>query len=445
MSYSDNKGKGRLTSGKLPLEGVRVAEITVVWAGPYSTMFLADWGAEVIRVESTQHWQQTTRGITARPSPALIKESRNLDRMYVDKDPGERPWNRSSFFNGLARNKLGMTVDLTRPEGREVFKRLIQKSDIFIESNAPKVMRELNLTYDVVREWKSDLIMVSLSGLGQTGPYRDYRAYGPGLGGFMGNSYLLGYPDVDLAEIRSNPLTDAEAGVIAAFAILAALRYRNHTGKGQFIDISQLETTLPFLGQAIMDYTMNGRVQERMGNRHPSAVQGCYRCLGEDAWINITICNDGQWLGFCRALANPSWTKEDRFSDTIRRYQNHNDLDRYIEEWTSKRDPYEVMHLLQKEGIPAGPVLSERDAYSDPHINERGFFEELTQEDSGTHRYPGLAWKMSKTPNHLRLPPVMLGEHNEYVYKKLLGYSDEEYAELERLGHIGTEPLPGIT
>jgi len=429
----------------LPLQGIRIVDLSIVWSGPFCTMFLADWGAEVIRVESCQHFQDTTRGLQARPPEFTAREETNLNFAYANRESGKRPWNRVSLFNYHARNKLSMTVDLKQPQGREILKKLTEVSDVFIENNSPRVIERLNLTYDVVKEWKPDIIMLSLSALGQSGPYKYYRTIGPVLSGFMGLQYLEGYSDIDLADQGfMSVFSDASGGATAAFAILAALRYRNRTGKGQFIDASQLEATLPYLGQEVLDYGMNGRVQERMGNRHPSAIQGCYHCQGDDAWLNITISTDQEWQGFCRALGNPPWTEEERFSDVVSRYRNHDDLDRLIEEWTVQHGSYEAMQILQMEGVPAGAVINEKDAYDDHHIRERGFFQELTQEDCGAHSYPGLAWRMSKTPNRLRLPPVRLGEHNEYVYKQVLGVSDDEYAELERGGHIGTEFVPDI-
>jgi crotonobetainyl-CoA:carnitine CoA-transferase CaiB-like acyl-CoA transferase len=418
-------------------------------------MYLADWGAEVIRVESRQHWQPSTRGRLARPSWETVKAQRVGNNMWLKREPVVNAWNRSTLFNLTARNKLSMTVDLTRPEGRDIFKRLIEKSDIFIESNAPSAMESLNLTYPVIKGWKPDIIMLSLPGFGQYGPYKHYRAFGAQLEAWVGHTYLRGYRDMDLSMNATIFHIDDVGGMSAAFAMLMALHYRNRTGKGQFIDLAQAEAFIPHIGQAIMDYTMNKRVQERMGNRSiHSVVQGCYLCRGaeagpdtppgDDNWVNITITSDAEWEGFCRVLGYPAWTKEECFSDQFARLQHHDELDKHIEAWTRQHDKFAIMHLLQKEGVPAGPVMVERDAYSDPHLKEIGFFQELTQADCGTHLYPGLAWRLSKTPNRLRLPPVRLGEHNEYVYKKVIGVSDEEYAGLEAEGHIGMDFVPEI-
>jgi len=432
---------------KLPLEGIRVADITVIYAGPYATMQLADWGAEVIRVESIRHFQAITRGGIARPPQEVVSNPVRTGGIatYCNRDVSFRPWNRWTLFNAHARNKLSCTMDLTTPRGKDLFTRLIRESDVFIESNATNVLESLELSYEKLSAVNPKLIMLSMPGFGTYGPYKYYRGYGAHQENFIGHTFLRGYPDSDPSETSTIFHADEAAGMSAALAVLFALHYRNRTGKGQFIDMAQAEATMPHLGEAIMDYTMNNRVQTSVGNRLPGAVPcGCYPCRGEDRWINITVYTDRQWEGLGQAMGNPPWTKEDKFSDSLSRHKHHDELDELIAEWTIQQDHYALMHLLQSKGIPAGPVIFEDDAYTDPHLKERGFFEELTQAECGTHLYPGLGYRMSKTPNKLRLPPVRLGEHNEYVYKKILNISDEEYVELEKEGHIGMDYDPDI-
>ncbi|MEE8353552.1 MAG: CoA transferase, partial [Dehalococcoidales bacterium] len=229
-----------------------------------------------------------------------------------------------------------------------------------------------------------------------------------------------------------------------ALAVLAALHYRKRTGKGQFIDMAQAETAIPHLGEAVMDYTMNRRVSPRLGNHIPGAAPcGCYPCRGDDRWINITVTSDEEWLGLCRTMGNPEWTREERFDDGLSREHNQDTLDERLGQWTVNHDHYELMFLLQKEGVPAGPVIFEDDAYTDPHLAERGFFEEVSHAECGTHMYPGFGFRLSRTPNRIRRGPVRLGEDNEYVYKEILEVSDEEYHRLEQSGHIGMDyPAP---
>jgi len=430
--------------GALPLEGIRVVDITVVYGGPFASMMLSDLGAEVIRVESLQHWQAMTRGVFARPPKAFVKTQFPFAGGYPDREPGERPWNRFPWFNLHAHNKLSMTVDLTKTSGMEVFKRLVSVSDVVIENNSPGTMEKIGVDYEMLKAQKSDIVMVRMPAWGSNGLYRDFRAFGNDVEAVSGHTLMRGYADDDPSSQSIFIPSDSASGSQTAFAIMSALHYRKRTGKGQHIEVPLAENFFPWLGQAIMDYTMNGRIQGTLGNRDPFAIQGCYRCRGEDRWVNITLFNDTEWKGFCRVLGDPVWSRQDKFSDAVGRYRHHDELDRLIEAWTIEHDPFEVMHLLQAEGVPAAPVEDPRDAYNDPHLKERGFFEEVTHEDVGTYLHPGMLWKMSKTSLGVRTPPCRLGEHNEYVYKKVIGVSDEEYAELEKEGHIGMDYIPEI-
>ena len=431
----------------LPLEGIRVVDITVIYAGPFATMNLADWGAEVIRVESLKHFQVLTRGGIAHPPQDIVSNPTRTGGLatYCGRDVSFRPWNRWTLFNAHARNKLGCSMDLTQPGGKELFKRLIAVSDVFLESNAPHVVENFGLTYDVLKEVNPKLIMLSMPGFGNSGPYKYYRALGVHQEGFIGHTYLRGYPDSDPSTTSTLYHADEASGASAALAVLMALHYRNRTGKGQYIDMSQAEATMPHLGEAIMDYSMNRRVQTSTGNHLPGAAPcGCYRCQGEDRWINITVTSDEEWQGLCRVMGNPEWTRDQRFADSLNRDHHQDDMDTLIEEWTSQNNHYDLMFRLQKEGVPAGPVIFEDDAYTDPHLKERNFFQKVTHEECGTHMYPTFGFRMSRTPNSIRRPPVRLGEHNEYVYKEVLKVSDEEYRQLEEEGHIGMDYAPEI-
>jgi len=440
---------------RLPLEGIRIVDITVIWAGPYATMLLADWGAEVIRVESCQHFPLYTRGIMTDPPAEWIMKRVGYGGHKKEGHDPKTAHNTFHIFNAHARNKLSMTANLQTPEGVDIFKRLIRVSDVFVESNSPRVKERLGITWEDLKIINPQLIMLSLSGFGDTGPYKYHRALGAHQEGFGGHTYARGYPDEDPSTTTTVFHTDEAGGIAGALAVMMALHQRRKTGQGQYMDMAQVEAMIPQLAQGVMDYTMNGRITERMGNRdYHGAIQGCYRCkdvkgkwvpgAGDeprqeivDTWANITV-TDKDWPGFCRALGNPAWTREPKFADHPSRLKNHDELDRHIETWTREHHHYEVMHILQGHGVPAGPVIDEKDAYADPHLGQRGFFEEMTQADCGTHLYPGLPFKMSKTPNNLRLPPVRLGEHNEYVYKKVIGLSDEQYQAMEKQGHIGT-------
>jgi len=431
--------------GRPPLEGVRIVAIPVVFAGPFATMLLADLGAEVILIESIHRFPTITRGYMPRPPQELVPTTGATFggtggiQTYVDHWAGERPWDRFVMFHALGRNKLSCCIDLTKPEGVDVFKRLIKTSDVFLESNAPATMEKLGLTYDVLKEAKEDIIYLSMPGLGCSGPHKYSSLFGAQLQALAGHTWLTRYPDEDYTTTQSLLFhSDASAGATAAFAILCALHYRNRTGKGQFIDLAQIETVIPHLGEAFMDYTMNSRVQEPIGNRHPTmAPHGVYRCRGEDRWAVIAVSSDDEWAGLCRALGNPDWMCDEKFATADSRLHNHDELDKYLEEWTCRHDHYEVMYILQKEGVAAGPVLDQRDAYHDAQLQCRGFFEVVSHREAGTHLYPGMLFKMDKTPLSIRKPPPCLGEHNDYVFKDVIGMSDDEIAALEKEQIIG--------
>ena len=424
---------------KLPLEGVRVLDITVVWAGPYCTSFLADLGAEVIRIESLNTFVPLGRGPMAHPTEEDLKGMSPWAGATPGRVPGARPWNRYPIFNAHARNKLGMTLDFFRPGGMDIFKRLVKISDVFVENNPTSTMENLGISYPLLQEQNPGIIMLRMPAYGNTGAYRNHRAYGLHIEGVIGHTLQRGYADMDPSANSTVLMSDAAGGTQGAFAVLAALHHRKRTGRGQLIELSQAENALPFMGQSFMDFSMNGRNASTLGNRHPYAVQGCYPCKGDDRWVTITLFDDKDWAAFVQALGIPDWCREEKFADAISRYRNHDELDRNIAQWTEQLETNDVMRLLQSVGVAAGPVMDQRDAYEDPHLNEREVFEEVYQEDTGTHRYPGAPYKMSETPIKIRRGPVRLGEDNEYIYKTLLDCTGEEYAELEAQGHIGMD------
>lgn len=428
----------------LPLEGIRVLDMTVVWAGPYCTSFLADLGAEVIRVESLETFAPLTRGVRAHPTVDQLNNLALFMGGYPDRQPGDRPWNRCPVFNAHARNKLSMTVDLSLPGGMEIVKNLVKTSDIFVENNVVDRMDRLGIDYNMLKELKEDIIMLRMPAFGTTGPYRDFRALGVHIEGVIGHTLLRGYADMDPSANTPVYMADAAGGSHGAFAVLAALHHRRRTGKGQYIELGQAEDAVPMMGQFFMDYSMNGRNAATLGNRHPTAVQGCYPCRGNDRWVCITIHSDEEWRSFVQAMGDPGWAHDIRFSDGPGRLEFHDEIDAHISRWTEQRDNYQVMHILQEAGVAAGPVMDQRDAYNDPHLTQRGMFQEAYQEDTGAHQYPRAPYSMSSTPLEIRRGPVRLGEDNEYVYKTVLGYSDAEFAKLEAEGHISMDYPDGL-
>jgi crotonobetainyl-CoA:carnitine CoA-transferase CaiB-like acyl-CoA transferase len=420
---------------ELSLKNIRIVSLGVAWAVPRAVTMLADLGAEVIKVESIQAMDVGRgRATTAMPAGA-----------YPDGIPGERPYNRRGLVHHTNRNNLGITLDLSRPRGREVFRELVKITDVVAVGYPPRTSEKLGVTYAALKEVKPDIIMLSMPAFGSTGPESNYTAWGASQEQMAGLTELTGYIGDNEMPMKSGiDYGDPTAGETAAGFILAALRYRRKSGNGQLIDISQCEATSMLIGEAIMDYSMNKRLWKRMGNRDPvAAPQGCYRCSGEDKWVAISVCNDDQWAGFCEAIGEPFWCKEDKFSDVLGRRRNHDELDRLISEWTGARTHYEVMELMQEAGVPAGAVLNAQERRENSHLNERGFFLKGTHPEVGTHYYQGPPMKLSKTPITIRRLGPSLGEHNEYVLRDLLGMSKEEIALLEKEQIIGTKPLSG--
>jgi len=417
----------------LPLAGVRVVDLTMWFAGPMASRLLADMGAEVIKIESLNHID---------PWRGPVKVDATLKHRFAYIIESERPYNCSAGFNLQNRNKYGLTLDLGTPEGKDIFKRLVKISDIVLENYSPRVMRKLGLDYSVLKEINPQIIMMSLPALGTSGPERDYIAFGQTIDCMSGMAYLTGYIGEEPMLQSGLSYGDPLAGMNAAFACLCALRYRRRNQRGMHIELSQVEGVIAFNADAVMDYTMNGRIRGRMGNRdYFMAPHGCYRCRGEDRWVAIAIPSDSAWQSFCQIVKEP-WIEDERFSHCLGRYQHQDELDRLIEAWTLQYDHYKVMNVLQQVGIPAGPVLDAKELVEEPHLNQRGFFVTVTHREAGTHPYIGMYARFSKTPGSIRMPAPCLGEHNHYVLGQLLGMSQDEIAQLEEKGIIGRDPSP---
>ena len=426
---------------KLPLEGIRILDITVIWVGPYATQLLADWGAEVIRIETLHN--SIARG-AARPAPAQVANGGG-GFGFPDNEAGDRPWNRASMLNAHSRNKKSMTVDMTTPEGKQVFRDLAAKSDIVMENNVPETMEKLGVTWEQLSPINPQLIMLNMPAFGLSGPWKNYRTYGSHMEAIAGHLLLRAYPDMDPGQISDVFPADA-GGAGAAYAAMVALFHRKKTGKGQLIEFATSENFIPYIGDFVLDYTMNGRYQEHLGNTDRAMVpHNVYRCEGEDRWVAIACRSDAEWESLVGVMGNPAWAQEERFNDMLARHDNRDALDELINEWTKDKDNGWVMNALQAVGVPAGMVADEADSYADPHLKDRGFFEELTHPEAGTHLYPGIQWKMDNQPNSIRRYAARLGEDNEYVYKELLGFSDEKYKEYEATGHIGMDYNDDVT
>ncbi|MBI4234576.1 MAG: CoA transferase [Chloroflexi bacterium] len=425
-------GDGKRMGGCLALEGIRILTVEDFLALPWGTMLLADMGAEVIRIESH------TRPASRRWPP------------FPENQPGKEWWNRSGTFGVWYRNKRSLTLDLAKPPAVELFKALVRVCDVVTENNRPGVMARLGLDYKSLRQVKPDLVMVSSSGFGGSGPWRNYGAFARTIDALSGLSYLTGYEGGP--PLRGNPsYMDITTGWSVATTVLMALHHRRRTGKGAYIDLSMYETGSTCIGEELLNVQMNGRCLERIGNGHQwRAPQGCYPCRGDgtprDRWVVISVGSDEEWRALRQAMAEPEWAAEPRYADSFSRYQHRHELDQHLGEWTREFTPQKLTSLLLRHGVPAGQVMDARDLVTDPHLRARGFFEYYAREgaeDIGVRPYVGRPFKHSKTAGSVRSVP-RLGEDNGAILGGMLGLGEGELRQLEEQGIIGTVPTgPG--
>lgn len=399
----------------LPLEGVRVVDLTWVWAGPFAAMHLAHLGADVIKLESM------TRLDAGRRLPVVPR--------------GEK-WgpNRSGYFNQWNQGKRSCALNFGKPEGVRIAKELIARSDVVIENFSTGVLDRLGLGYEVLRELRPDIILASISGYGHTGPLKNYMAYGPAVAPLTGLSSLTGYAG-DVPREVGISYGDPNAGINAAVAIAAALLARERTGEGQHIDLSLWEPMAALVAEGWMEYAMNGSEPERMGNRHPQmAPHGCFRCAGDECWVTLACESEEEWRALCAAIGQPALASDPRFADPAARKRNEDELERTIEAWTSQRDRWDVTRELQAAGVAAFPSLSSRDLVEDPHLAQRGFFERLAHPEVGVRTHAGIPWRLAEAPNGVRAAAPLLGADTEAVLGDLLGYSPAQVAKLREDG-----------
>jgi len=407
---------------ELPLSGVRVLDLSQVYAGPTCARILCDLGAKVIKVEGLNR----------------VDITRNF--VVFDNNTEGDYWNRAHYFLFRNAGKKSLTLDFQEPRAVELLKRLVPHADVVVESFTPRVLAQHGLDYPSLRPLRPDLIMVSLSGYGQTGPWRDYSAYGMGLEPASGISSFTGYRGGDPLRTGMS-FTDPYSGIVGAGAVLAALQYRRRTGKGQYIDLSEQEAAIPVGGYALMDHALNARGPERIGNRSPwFAPQGCYPCRGDDSWLALTIHDDAEWAAFCAAAGHREWAEDERFADVPGRHRHHDALDELIAGWTRQQDQTEAMHLLQGVGVTAAAVLNPKQVLLDPHLRARGYFDAVEQAGAARPVPKQLGARFSAFGYGARGPAPKLGEHNREVLQGLLGLSDDELADLQEAKAIGDRP-----
>lgn len=386
------------------LDGVKVAEFAWITAGPQSTRSMAAHGAQVVRVESAA--LRTRRGFTDAATPG-------------EGDPvGSYP------------NKMNLSVDLKHPRGMEVAKRLIAWADIMTESFSPGTIARMGLGYEEVKKIKPDIIMMSVSIQGQTGPYGKHPGYGVLASAITGLTQMTGWPD--RAPASPGAYSDSTTPRFGAASLLAALEYKRRTGRGQYIDLAQLEASLHLFATPLLRYVVNKEETLRSGNGSPyAAPHGVYRCQGEERWCTITVFTDEQWKAICRVVADPNLTQDARFATLLGRKKHEAELDAMVERWTQQHTPEEVMTLLQQAWVPAGIVSSVADVYNDPQLQFRHHFQTLEDPVLGSSPLNrGESFILSETPGKLVRPSPTLGCDNELVCRELLGYSEAEYQAL---------------
>jgi benzylsuccinate CoA-transferase BbsF subunit len=394
-----------------PLSGIRVTDFTWAWAGPQGTLLLAMLGAEVIKIESHARLDHARVHSLAAGSIAG----------GLDDSP---------LFNDLNLGKLSITLDLRKEEARDIVRRLVAKSDVVTQNMRPGVLDRLGLGYEDLRTVKPDIIMMSSSAVGATGPEGSYAGYAPTFACMSGAVEITGYPDESPSPLSG--AVDLRVGTTAAFAVLAALHHRQRSGEGQHIDLSSTEVMSAMIGEAFLEYSLCDRVPQRSGNRDSAmAPHNCYRCKGEEQWLTIAVASEAEWSALRSVIADPE-LEEDAFAGPLERWENQERLDAIVERWTRQREPREAMEILQRAGVAAMVVHTGSSIAKDPHVQERGVFDTVV--------HPRIGEKAVVRPPFglegvgVRRSAPLIGEHTEYILKEILGMSRDEIDRLEEAG-----------
>jgi crotonobetainyl-CoA:carnitine CoA-transferase CaiB-like acyl-CoA transferase len=441
------------TPARGPLDGIRGIVLTQAWAGTFATELLGLMGAEIIQVEARQRLDSWRGGYYGQVPKAL-----------QDNGTAVHPWNTNPLFNSVNLNKQNITLNLAHPEGVALYKQLVPFSDFIAENFSPRVMGNLGLDYRSLTRIRPDIILLSMSAYGASGPYANV----PGIGGTIepmaGMSSLLGYedgPPINSGQMYPDPV----AGYYGAAAVLLALHHRHRTGEGQHIDLSMQDANMTFIADALMEYSVLGRVRTRMGNRHASiAPHNTYRCKAQgtrheasddrpaeaamppaalttdDEWIAITAATDAEFARLADVAGHPEWTADRRFATVADRKRNERELDAAIAAWTADQDAHELEQTLRRANVTCARVRNADDVVRSAHLRQRGILTEVTHPEAGTHTQAGAPWRLSRTPGGVARPAPMLGEHSREVLARFLSIGDEEYERLVALGVTGSGP-----
>jgi benzylsuccinate CoA-transferase BbsF subunit len=411
---------------KRVLEGIRVLTLEQVHALPWGTGFLADLGAQVIRIESVDHLQDRKAG----PFPG--------------GKPGKEWWNQGGnlAYYGT-RNKRSLCLDVTAPLGKDVFLRLVKNCDVVTDNFRPGTMQRFGFDHESLAQVNPRIITLSSTAYGYTGSWQRAGSRARTVDAACGLSYLTGYEGGPSMR-ASNNYMDHSVGDNVAFALLLALHRRNRTGKGMRIDLTMLETGVSAIGAAILE-AQRGIQRPRLGCSHLwKAPHNVYPCRGEDRWIAIVVSGDQEWQMLKQAMGNPSWAEDVRFDSALGRWTNRHEVDGYLSGWTATQDSLELMRELQGLGVSAGAVLTAQDLVNDPHLKERGYFLEFANPrcpEVGPRVFAGRPFRIPGIPLRIE-SAAALGEHNEEVLMNVAGLSKSEVEELAREGVIANSPTP---
>jgi crotonobetainyl-CoA:carnitine CoA-transferase CaiB-like acyl-CoA transferase len=402
---------------RLPLEGIRVVDLSMMWAGPFATHLLGEMGAEVIKVEGPRAWD-------------------NVRTLFPI--PGDEPWNASFYFNDYNREKKGLVLDLAHPRGRELLLALVAKSDAVLENYRADVLDKLGLGYEALRTARPDIILVSMAGFGKTGADRELVGFGPIVEQMAGLASLTGYGDDGIPYKTGISYGDPVGGIAAASALVLALIQRRRTGRGAFIDLAQRETMAQMLPEAFVAASLRREQPVHRGNRHPLwAPQGVYPCAGKEQWLALSVRSDAEWRALCEAIGASDLAA---LSQAERRAR-HDEIDARIAAWTTPRDGAELQALLQARSIPAARMLDSDSIHWDPHLLARDYWDFMPHPSMAPCAQPAPAWRLLEANPRPRRPAPRFGEHNREILCGLLGLSDAELAELTKAGVISDAPI----
>jgi crotonobetainyl-CoA:carnitine CoA-transferase CaiB-like acyl-CoA transferase len=402
----------------LPLAGLRVVDLSAFWAGPFATVYLADMGADVVKVESIQ-----------RPD----------GMRFAGAVPGERMWEWSPVFAGANSGKRDVTLRLDSDEGMALLKRLIAGADVVIENFSPRVFEHFGLGWDVIQDLNPRVIMVRMPAFGLDGPWRDRTGFAMTIEQVSGLAWMTGYDDLPLV-VRG--ACDPVGGMQAVFALLLALEHRRRTGEGQLVEVPLVETALNVAAEQVIEYSAHRRLLCRDGNRGPfAAPQGLYRCADEGEFVALAVATDAQWTSLRSLMGDPEWARDPGLATAAGRRAAHDAIDERIEAWLAKRSQSEAVESLVDAGVPAQAVINAHHVMPNPQLEHRRFFQTLEHPVTGKTRYPGLPMLFSALGRQLhKSPPPTLGQHNAEILGGELGLSEEELQRLRDEKIIGERP-----